>query len=212
MKTKRMIVVIAIFVLCLLTLFSCAEQYEYNTDIDTNKPNGSFIKAVETYGEKLDDFVKMSDVIIIGEVVTDGVECTDDFYIDGDNPAEGSDFIDVVYTKIDVKIDEVLYGTVKEDTITVVQLGKPGINDAQMKMLKGDSVVLLLSYRSDEEVYCSVGSENCDFYILENGLYSYSNLPDIGKYDGTPPELLKRDINNILKSKEFKEYKETEVQ
>ena len=50
MKTKRTIIVMSILVLCLFALFSCAEQYEYNTDIDTNKPNGSFIKAVETYG------------------------------------------------------------------------------------------------------------------------------------------------------------------
>ena len=214
-NNKSKIIVMTMFVLCLLTLFSCAKQYEYNTDIDTNKPNGSLGSWGDTAYIYLDSAVKDSEVIFIGEIISEGEPYTEDYTWSGGGPT-----FNYKLTKTDLRVDEVVYTDSKKNidsdlkgkVITFVQVGKPDSDDVQIKVKNKDKVLVFGNYSEKYGYYCSICGDDTIFYIRENGLYSYSNYPDMGKYDGTPPELLKRDINNIIKSKEFKEYKEIEVQ
>lgn len=168
---------------------------EYNTDIKTDKVNGYMSTMGETFGETLDQFIDMSEVIFVGEVVSDGEAYSESI----DYTAFGKDeSLNFALTKISVKIDEVLYGTINDEVITFVQVGAPGSDEMVKQIKKGDNVVIIGSYDEDKDYYCSVCFENAIFYITENGLYTYSNKADMGKYDGTPLELLKRDIANII--------------
>lgn len=182
------------------TVASCSAdpEFSYNQSPNTDKPQGSFISAATTYGSNLYDFIDLSSVIIVGTVVDVGETINDSFTFEGDDPVQ----ISMPLTPFTVKVEKVLYGepvysNAENQTVTYIQKGYADDDTVQVKVHKDEKVVLIAEYKENAGYY--VCSENSTFLITDEGLYSFSNLPEMAKYDGTPLELLERDINQLVK-------------
>lgn len=159
----------------------------YNPDIKTDKPNGFCLSWPSYYGETMYDFLDMSDVVFVGTVLDSGKDYKDPYSTDK-----------TPLTEYRIKVDEVLYGEIFNKEISFIQLGRPMDDYYEMRIAKDDKILVLANYEEKWTGYRSVCNENGIFYIREDGLYTYSNKPDMGKYDGTPLELLKRDLADLI--------------
>lgn len=175
-------------------LISCSAQnseYEYNTEIDLNKPNGSISQMVDCEIMDVAGLTERADAIIYGKVANNG-EAYSEPFISGETH-------EVALTKTKVKVNEVIYGEVPSNEIYYVQIGNPGDDSVTIKLKENEEVVLFVVYNEEHDYYCGISYEQSIFYVTEDGLYTNANVAELGKYDGTPLELLKRDIANIIK-------------
>lgn len=165
----------------------------YNRNIDTNKETGNFLKYADTYGETLTDFLDFADTVVVGRVVSEPKYRSDSwvYYEAGDDVRS----VDFPLSEFTIEVDEVLYGTAPK-TISFVQMGEPG-SDVYEKQVKTGDTVTLIATLSEEGYYCSVSCENGVFYHRGNRLYSYSNKPDLCKYDGVRENVLSSDVKRI---------------
>lgn len=196
--SRRILCLLLLLSLSLLTVSCAADEYSYNPNPQTDKPQGSFISSATTYGSTLYDFIDFSSVVIVGTVVDVGDTIVDKFTFEGDVPVD----ISMPLTPFTIKVEKVLYGDpVYSDeankTITYVQKGYADDDTVQVKVHKNERIVLIAEYKEEAEYY--ICSEHSTFLLTDDGLYSFSNLPEMAKYDGTPLELLERDIKNLVK-------------
>ena len=194
----RILCLLLLFTLSFLTVSCAADEYSYNPNPQTDKPQGSFINSASFYGSTLYDFLDFSSVAIVGTVVDVGDTIIDNFTFEGSLPVE----ISMPLTPFTVKVEKVLYGDPvysdeKNKTITYIQNGYADDDTIQIKVHKNERVVLLAEYKEEAKWY--VCGELSTFLLTDKGLYSFSNLPEMAKYDGTPLELLERDIKKLVK-------------
>lgn len=188
---------ISLIVVCAIVIgynFGMLNFLMYNRNIDTNKETGNFLKYADTYGETLEDFLDFADTVVIGRVVS-GPKYRSDTWVYYES-GEDVRSVDFPLTEFTIEVDEVLYGTAPK-TITFVQMGEPG-SDAYEKQVKMGDTVTVIATQSEEGYYCSVSCENGVFYHRDNGLYSYSNKPDLCKYDGVKKNVLSSDVKRIV--------------
>lgn len=174
-------------------LISCSaknSEYEYNTEINLNKPNGSISQMVDCEIMDVVGLTERADAIIYGKVANNG-EAYSEPFISGETH-------EVALTKTKVKVNEVIYGEVPSNEIYYVQIGNPGDDSVTIKLKENEEVVLFVVYNEEHDYYCGISYEQSIFYVTEDGLYTNANVAELGKYDGTPLELLKRDIANII--------------
>ena len=189
----------------------------YNENPRFDKPNGDYSKSAEIACFDLYQLLDYAEAVIIGEVVSDGEPYSEDFTL----PGIGESFdVKASLTKTKIRVDEILYGESvvnagiaanvdgietseaaksADKIIDFVQLGQPGVDDMVIKVRRGEKIILFAIYDEKYDYYCSVSFENGVFYIREDGLYTNSNRYEFGKYDGTPAELLKRDVAALIK-------------
>ena len=183
----------------------------YNQNPRFDKPNGDYTRMAEIAGYNLYEILDYAEAVILGEVVSDGEPYSEDLTL----PGIGESFdVKASLTKTKIRVDEILYGESVVDAgstetagatgttdkiIDLVQMGKPGVDDMVIKVRRGEKIILFAHYDDEKNYFAAVSFENGIFYIREDGLYTNSNLFEFAKYDGTPTELLKRDIAALIK-------------
>jgi len=177
-------------------MFGFTNSLHYNDSPDLNKETGSFIKFASLYGETLDDYIDMSDAIIMGEVISDGVGFEDTWSYDISEKEQRTHTF--ALTSTEIRVDKILYGSVEEKIVNLVQQGSPGVTDAEAKVKKGQSVVILLKGQGNGKDYASISCENGIFYVENSKLYTLSPLEDFSKYDGCDLQVLLSDMNRII--------------
>jgi hypothetical protein len=169
----------------------------YNKNINLNKETGSFIKYAEMYGSTLYDYVDMCDAIIMGNVISNGIGFEEDWSYDISIMEQRTTTFPL--TKTQIEVDEVLYGSVNNKVINLIQMGSPNITDIEAKVKYGQTVIILLKDHGNGIDYSSVSVENGIFYIEDLKLYTLSPMEDLNKYDGCDTKILLTDMNRIIK-------------
>ena len=169
----------------------------YNKDINLNKETGSFIKLADMSGSTLYDYVDMCDAIIMGKVISNGIGFEEDWFYDISETEQRTTTSPL--TKTQIEVDEVLYGSVNDKVINLIQMGSPDITDIEAKVKYGQTVIILLNDHGNGIDYSSVSVENGIFYIEDSKLYTLSPMEDLNKYDGCDTKILLTDINRIIK-------------
>jgi hypothetical protein len=202
---NRLAISISLFTLAVIGIFIYQNQtVPYNLNPDTNKVIGSQHLRDFSYTlpiNSIDDPVGYADLIIIGEVVSDGVVTKEEFpKVEGDDKGETvlSNLPPVTVTKTPIKIDKIIYGKADSEIITLIQLGDQNWGVTKVKK---NSKMLLILHKGNNQ-YGSVCWEDSMFKIDDNGkVMSLSNEISIAKYDGTNIALLEKDIIKGLKNK-----------
>jgi len=200
----------------LVTLIGCgiaffsSKSTIYNTSPNISaKVVGS--EKLSTYRipfNSIDELVSKSDLVILGEVISDGTTIKQNFNLP--DPAKsklntlksGSDKTSTItVTQATVKIDKVLYGDTYLEEIKFDQLGKAGNDDFQTKVKKNQKVILALKKNTNDS-YASVDLEDGVFSVNENNkVFSFSKNIAFAKYDSLDLNVL---IEDIKKSKKVK--------
>lgn len=125
----------------------------------------------------LEFMVKNSDLIILGEVVSNGETMDIPFNRTKDEIEKDSrlglktETYAVTHSKI--KVEKVISGRSKGEEITISQLGTANVDSSEVKVKKGDALIFLLrKHPNTKELYSSVN--------LSDGLY---RIKDTGKID-----------------------------
>lgn len=198
---KKLIIIFVILVAVVGLISSCSENEVYNMNPDTSKKViGSKSLLLDRLPiENTEQLMRFSDLVVIGNVVSEGKLITETIGTEEVFKAKGAD-INIELTEIDVKIDKILYGKVSSDIIKIVQVGKPNSDIGETKIKKNKKVLLVLSKDNDKEnIYSSVDFENGIFEIIDNKLMSYSDNKNIAKYDNISVDILIKDIKETKK-------------
>ena len=168
----------------------------YNRNINLDKKTGDFIKIADMYGSTLYDYIDLCDAIIMGRVISEGIGFNEDWSYDISETEQRT--INFSLTKTQVKIDEVLYGTIDSEVINLIQMGKPNVTDMETKVQNGQTVIILLKDHGNGIDYSSTSVENGIFYVEDSKLYTFSPREDLNKYEGCSTKILLTDINRII--------------
>jgi len=212
---KKVIVSIFLFVLTVISASSIFAFYDtpvkYNDNPDlSGKVVGSLKNdfLCRYRAETMEVLLEQADLIIEGEVVSDGTTKTEYFSL-GDEAAEeklekmfpGKSAPAYNVTSSQIKVNRVLYGDVDTDTIELHQFGSAGSDNGETKVRKGRKMIFILRKHPDKEnVYSSVDFEDGLFEVDEdNKLLSLSDNMLTAKYDGLDAKTLEKDISKALK-------------
>lgn len=186
------------------------EKISYNMNPDNSK---KIIGSAEVRKKmsllpitSIDDLVGYADLIVTGEVISEGVTGKAGWpKVEGDTQGK-TDLsnlppVDVTYTKI--KINKTLYGKADSDIITLLQLGKAGDDKGETKVKNKKKMLFVLRKANEgEDIYSSVCYEDGLFEISDDDkVLSLSNEITESKYDGTHIDLLIKDVIKGLKNK-----------
>lgn len=183
------------FITCLVLLGIVLFSTFNKQDKVINKEVGSdSLMATRLEVNSLKELIDKADLIIVGDVLTDGL--TKNVTIGDDGNDKGGVTFDI--TENQVAINNVLYGSTDAKEITFQQLGKAGNNMFQTKVQKGNKVLLILiKDDSSENTYASVDFENGCFVISNNKVLSLSNVEAVAKYDNLNLNNLTQDIRKL---------------
>lgn len=211
---KKIIITVLMLVLLLVAIvpsvYESTKIVNYNMTPDLSaKVVGSKNMSVDRDDPKTtDDLVFLSQLIIIGTVLDDG-KLSSYNVIGNDAIAQEIESRGISTTAActlsQVRIDRVIAGEKpKSDTITLFQLGKPGVADIQTKVKKSEKLLLILRKTGEEDQpqYDCMDWENSVFYIEKgNKLLSMSDQMACAKYDGLPLDKLIDDLKTSFSNK-----------
>lgn len=214
---KKLHILIALAIITTVTCIgiglnrdSVSEKSVYNMNPDVSSKvigsemirNSAWLIPIKS----IEDLVSYADLIVIGEVISDGVTKTEEWpKVEGDPQGQldisNRSPMSVSHTK--VKISKTLYGKANSDTITLLQLGKSGDDRGETKVKKNKKMLLVLKDSKDgRNIYSSVCYEDGLFEINnDNKVKAFSKELVMAKYDDTDIDLLEKDIIKALKNK-----------
>lgn len=192
MKNKYIIICIAIICLS-LSIFSIN-----NLRSNSQKPPktiGSESVVDRLPLDSVDTLVELSDLIVVGEVISDPQTKT--IKVAPNDPNVNSYY---KTANAQFKIDETLYGDPNIKEITFSQLGEAGNDYGETKVKKGEKYLLFVRKVKNDTYYVAIGGEYGIFKIDDQGkLLSLSNQAAVAKYDDKALNSLKEDLKNIIK-------------
>ncbi|MBE7056372.1 MAG: hypothetical protein E7388_02890 [Ruminococcaceae bacterium] len=216
-RTIFCFVTLLIIASCVIVVkFATPSKSVYNTNPDlSSKIVGSNNYAFDRLpANTVDDLVDGSDLIIIGEVIDDGIEGTFNIFGDekkaqafkekyGENPYWPT-------TTVRIKVHKIIAGEIGEkDEIQYLQLGKPNIPDLQTKVKKSQKLVMILRNSDKEGIYYANKAERSIFYIdEENNLTSMADDMICARYDGISIKILEKDLIQTEYVKDKLQYEE----
>jgi hypothetical protein len=183
-------------------------EYNMNPDVSQKIVGSKSLDPIATMiaFRSLQDITSMADLIVIGRVTTDGELHTEEFNFENAKLKEKAlwDSTQSIHYSVSysqVKVEKVLYGSLRGRTITLAQLGKPDNNNGETKVKKGDRMLFILRKDPNTNNLCSsVDFERGLFTInKDNKLLSLSDDKVVAKYDGIDLSVLIDDIKNATK-------------
>lgn len=161
---------ILLILMILLGIFLVNKDRKYGVLQDNQIPFASSIDNLD-----LETIVKHSDLIILGEAISDGVSRNETF----ERPeaarkkaeAYGLQPIDFAVTDTKIKVIEVISGSCNDSEIIISQLGVANDDSSETKVKNGKKMIFILKkHPNRDNMYSSVN--------LDDGLYE---LDDFGK-------------------------------
>lgn len=161
---------ILLILIILLCTFFINKHKKINVFQDNQIPFASSIQNLD-----LETIVKHSDLIIVGEAISDGVTRNETF----ERPeaarkkaeALGLQPINFAVTDTKIKVIEVISGSCNDNEITISQLGVANDDSNETKVKNGKNMIFILKkHPNRDNMYSSVN--------LDDGLYE---LDDFGK-------------------------------
>ena len=160
--------------------------------------------------ETVDDLLKSTELIIIGEVISDGEEEAFNIYGSGEAAEElanaalkngNNPYMPSTISK--VRVLETIYGDMPENSeIEFFELGSPNILDFQTKVQKGEKLIMLLRPSDTEGMYYASNVEHSMFYLDgEDEITSMSDELICARYDGLSKEILIQDLQEGMEDK-----------
>jgi hypothetical protein len=212
---KKTSLILLIFMILFATYACQNSRYNNNPDIASKgieSDSGISDRIVPTSMEQV---VAHATDIVIGSVADDRQSGT--FSISGIKAVDekiagvsGSAQSDCTLSKITV--EQVIMGDLElYSSITYFQLGSPGNNKGQIKVKKGDRILIMLRPSDTDVIYYAGNCEESVFNLNDhNRLTSQSDFLICARYDGIALDILLEDIKlttqfvkiqNAIKSK-----------
>ena len=214
---KKSIIGIIIVAVCIggYYTYNRYDTWQQNYNTSTNeKPIGqnSLRERISSMTvSSFDDLLEYADLVVEGEVVSDGVLAYDVFPkvvgTPDDHELNIKDKVAVTLTQF--KVSKVLYGELETDLITVYQFGTPETDVGELKIKQGQKLICFLRNGDDDEgnpfnnTYPSVAWEE-GFYDITNekSTRAFSNVNGLCKFDNKPSSALLKEIENVVKRSE----------
>lgn len=145
----------------------------------------------DVYNPGLEANCILSDLVIEG-IILDGAVTDEAHSFIGSGTSKKS--FAYTYTDIPVWVDNVLYGGVSEDVITLRLAGDE--TSLVTKPRVGDQLILFLAYNEDMDVYNACCLEGSMFIKNppDDTVFTFSNMPVFSKFDGEPFDSFKQEI------------------
>jgi len=151
----------------------------------------------------LDDLMQFADLIVEGEVISDG-----ELVYDPPPQVEGAsrgDFPDldltdgVATTHTKFKVTNTYYGETSSEIITILQFGLPDTDFGEIKIQKGQKLICMLRNSSYKNIYASVSWENGFYDISDEKVMAFSNINGLSKFDEKSVDELRQEFKNVIK-------------
>lgn len=149
----------------------------------------------------LESIVKQGGIPIIATVVSDCYVWYEEASpIDKINTGKS----EKAFIASDIKVEEILFGNrsyFEEKTIILAQLGdpeNPSSDIGQTKLKKGERIFIFGGGGVSKGVIASGWFEDTIFKIINDKVYTMSNLPELEKLDGTNLEKFKQMVREYL--------------
>lgn len=175
--------------------------YFFNNIVFLDKHSPSFSSAKAFMD--LEFMAKYSDLVIVGEVVSNGVvehKTIDrsESEIEKDNRL-GIKPLGYDVTRTKIKVKEVISGRCKNDEIIISQLGMLNNDDGETKVKKGKTMILLLNKHPNEEIlYSSVNLNDGIYEVKDSGKIGVlSDEEDFKKYEDMGKEGFIKEVDNL---------------
>lgn len=173
---KKLIALLTVVSVCLLT--GC---FEDEAKFVGSRDTEGYSCDIEIY-ESVDNLFEDSELVVVG-VAGKPQEVTEEF------------LGEVLYaSEIPVFIKLVLKGDLSDNSLNVLQTGKPTSDDYETKLDEGGEYILFLNSKlfNGKTVYDCTGIEQGIFEIDEKGnLYAYADFGISAAYDNKSADLLK---------------------
>ena len=203
---KKTLSIFGIFITAVILIFVTVDTPKYNPDrfqyTEDMKHLVTFLDGMYTIvpqGEELLVQTVLSDIIIQGTVLDDGME--DQVYLPFPYEGEGPSF---TVTNIRVKIDELWFGEYEGEEVTISLY--ENLTNGVTKPKKDDALILFL--HETGETYSTNEFENSMFIINppNDTLFALSTREDLSEFDGKKPSDLYKSVRAELKK--FSQYTE----
>ena len=153
--------------------------YRYPYSPDTRQVNSS--QFMLTYLPSMETNLRLSDIVVRGRVTSDAQS------VDTITTLTGKTGV-FIAEDFDFHVEEVLFGSLDTDTITLRCWGKDDAGCA--KPHRNDELILFLSVQPTTDfAYIPVSDESSMFAVMpDESLYSFSNQEEFTTMDGRPVE------------------------
>ncbi len=191
-----------------LTLFKFDSEtlYNSNPNVASKVVGSENLSGYIVPLQSVDDLVSKSDLIVIGEIMSDAVTIKRPYEPSDEAKSklntlypEAQNKFNFNVAQVTVQIKEVLYGDTSLSEIKFNQLGNAGNDSLQTKVKKNERVVLALKkVTGTDDTYASICFEECVFDIKPNNkLLSFSKNMAFAKYDDIDLNILENDISKV---------------
>ncbi len=205
-KTNICAFIILAVLFAALTGCSSGDKVAYNMEPDNAKKVvgskyrlGEIVSVDTNMVDSLETLFKYAQVAVIGEVISDGI-------LKNDEASEQDSGNSIIkrpvekHTPYQVRVEEVVCGSLEPKEITLSQIGEPGDDRGETKVKKGDRMLFVLHEISQEDgIYDSAVLEGGMFIIDKNNkVMSLSDNIAVAKYDGLDLDVLKKDLKEAF--------------